>query len=235
MLQRLRPKVTYANVTSTLALFLALTTGTAYAANEWTGANIVNGTITTADIKNGTITGADVQDASLRGVDIQDGYVSAADIADNSLTGAEIADGSLTGSDIANGSINGDAKITDNTITTYDLADNSVDSDEVLDFGLTNEDVGILFAQVAADGTMANSSGGATSERLGTGTYEVSFGRNISACGFIATQGEAGTGGAPGAILGVTDRNANVNAAFVAVRAADGAFVDRAFTLVVVC
>ena len=51
MLQRLRDRLTYANVMSTIAVVLAITGGTAYAMNEWTGANIVDGSLTTADVK----------------------------------------------------------------------------------------------------------------------------------------------------------------------------------------
>ena len=102
---RIRPRVTYANVTSTLALFLALTTGTAYAAATITGANIKDGTVTEADIKNktltsidvkdGTLTSADVKNASLGGIDLIDGTVATVDVKDQSLTGTDIADGSI--------------------------------------------------------------------------------------------------------------------------------------------
>jgi hypothetical protein len=131
--------------------------------------------------------------------------------------------------------LHGDQDILDNTITTFDLADNSVDADEVLDFGLTNEDIGVLYAQVSSDGSLASSSGGATSSRLSAGQFEVDFGRNVSACAFVATQGEAGSGSAGGAILGVSDRSGNTEAVFVSVRNEAATLVDRAFQLVVVC
>jgi hypothetical protein len=52
---RRRPRLSYANVAATLALFVAVSTGTVYAANEWTGANIVNDSLTGADIKEATL------------------------------------------------------------------------------------------------------------------------------------------------------------------------------------
>lgn len=52
---RRRPRLSYANVTATLALFAALSTGTVYAANEWTGANIVNNSLTGADVRESTL------------------------------------------------------------------------------------------------------------------------------------------------------------------------------------
>ncbi len=48
-----------------LALFLVLVGGTAYAANEWTGANIVNESLTGADLRDDTVRGADVVESSL--------------------------------------------------------------------------------------------------------------------------------------------------------------------------
>ena len=52
---RHRPRPSYANVAATLALFAALSTGTVYAANEYTGANIVNDSLTGADIKEASL------------------------------------------------------------------------------------------------------------------------------------------------------------------------------------
>ena len=105
----------------------------------------------------------------------------------------------------------------------------------VVDFSLSNQDVGVLFAQVNADGTIANSSGSVTGIRLGPGVYEVDFGRNISTCAFVSTQGEAGVGGASGAITGVTDRAGNADAVFATTRTDANVLADRAFQLVVVC
>lgn len=65
-------RVGYANVTSTLALIVALSGG-AYAV--------------------ATITGADVVDGSLRGVDVRDGSISSNDIANGSIRAADVRDG----------------------------------------------------------------------------------------------------------------------------------------------
>ena len=93
----------------------------------------------------------------------------------------------------------------------------------------------MLFAQVTGAGGLSNSSGGVTSSRISAGTYEVDFGRSVSACAAVVTQGEAGVGGAAGAITGVTDRAGNAEAFFVTVRTNANAAVDRDFQIVVVC
>ena len=185
------------------------------------------------EVENGTITGDDIKDGTISRTEVAPGAVGSQEVENGTITGDDIKDGTITSGNIKNGTI-GDIDIQDNSISTFDLADNSVDSDEVLDFGLTNEDIGVMYAQVASDGTLSSSSGGVTSTRIGLGQYSVDFGRNITSAAFIATQGEAGSGAPSGAMIGVADRLNNNEAVFVTVRDADGAFVDRAFQLVVV-
>ena len=60
MLIRLRRKLTYANVVSSLCLFVLLG-GSAYAAAKITGKNVKNGSLTGRDVKNNSLTGKDVK------------------------------------------------------------------------------------------------------------------------------------------------------------------------------
>jgi hypothetical protein len=76
--------------TGLLALFLVLTSGTAYA---------LAGTVFSDDIVDGEVTTADVADddtrRALRGTDIQNGSLTGADFASESLTGARIDESTL--------------------------------------------------------------------------------------------------------------------------------------------
>jgi hypothetical protein len=65
---RLLSRLSYANVVATLALFLALSTGGA-----WAASTLISG----SKIKRGTITGKQVKDGSLTGVDLAKGSVTA--------------------------------------------------------------------------------------------------------------------------------------------------------------
>ena len=104
----------------------------------------------------------------------------------------------------------------------------------MLDFGLSNQDIGVLYAQVNGDGTLASSSGGVTSASLGTGQYSVDFGRNVSACAFVATIGSSGTVVNTG-MVSVSDRAGNSEAVYVRTLNTAGVITDNAFQLVVVC
>lgn len=254
-----RKHLTYANVMSTISVFLLLGGGAAIAAGK-----LAKNSVGTKQLKKNAVTAEKVKDGSLLGADFAAGQIpagakgatgatgaqgatgptgatgatGAAVVGANSVTSASVLDdtqpgGGLNSEDI--NQLNGDADIIDNTITTFDIATNAIDSDEVLDFGLSNEDVGVLFAQVNADGTIAGSSGGVTSFSLGTGTYEVDYGRDVSNCAFVTTQGEASIGGAGGAITGNTDRSGNAEATFTTTRDAAGSLVNTAFQQIVVC
>jgi len=84
-LKQVRKRLTYANVMSSIAVFLVLGGATAIAANQLgkgsvgkkqlkanavTAAKIKKNAVTSAKIKNGAVTGAKVQDGSLTGADI---------------------------------------------------------------------------------------------------------------------------------------------------------------------
>jgi hypothetical protein len=84
-LKQVRKRLTYANVMSSIAVFLVLGGATAIAANQLgkgsvgkkqlkanavTSAKIKKNAVTSAKIKNGAVTGAKVQDGSLTGADI---------------------------------------------------------------------------------------------------------------------------------------------------------------------
>ena len=219
-----RSRITYANVTATLALVVALTTGTAYAAATITSADIVNGTIAQADVAANSLGTRVIKDGGVKTQDLRDGAVTSADVLDQSIDDVDLATDSVTGDETAPSSVG-----------TEEIATNGVGSAEVIDFGLSNQDIGVLFAQVAADGTVDNSSGGVSSTRLGAGQYAVDFDRNISSCAFQATIGPSGAGSALGSI-NVADRAVSVEAVFVGTHdALTGALADRPFHLVVVC
>lgn len=259
MLRRIRTKLTFANVVSMIALWVALSSSVAYAANTIFSEDIVNGEVKTADIHGNAVTNGKLAGNSVTGAKVANGTLTASDLAANSVANGKIQPNSVTSSkvkddtltngglaavDLAASSVGsseiaanavGQSEIATDGVGATEIANNTIDAGEVVDFGLTNQDIGVLFAEVNANGTLASSSGGGVSViRLSAGNYEVDFSRNVTACTAVATIGPAGSGSAAGEI-NVADRGGNAEAVFVATDTSAGASADRPFRLVVVC
>ena len=123
--RRLRGTLSYANVVSTLCLFLVLGGGMAFAATKL-GKNTVGtkqlkkNAVTAAKIKANAVTGAKVKDGSLTGADLQDGSVTGSKLADGAVGGAKLADNSVGRSKLQDGSVNA-AKVEDGSLTGADI------------------------------------------------------------------------------------------------------------------
>jgi len=95
MLRKLRPRITYANVVSTIALALAIGGGTAYAATKIgtrniryhavTGSKLANNSVTASKVKNKALSGSDIRDNSVTSTQIRTGTLQASDFAANQL------------------------------------------------------------------------------------------------------------------------------------------------------
>jgi hypothetical protein len=86
MLPRIRSRLTFANVTSLLALFVALGTGGAYAAS----------TIGSGDIIDNSVASADLKDEDVRNVDLKPEAIGTTRVKDGSLLGADVAPDTLS-------------------------------------------------------------------------------------------------------------------------------------------
>ena len=107
MLRKLRSRLTYANVVATLALIVAVGTGSAYAANTIGSADIIDGQVKSVDVANQDLTSSDIKDGSINTFDLGDGVgVAGADIINNDITSADVKDGSLTANDVTENSFN---------------------------------------------------------------------------------------------------------------------------------
>jgi hypothetical protein len=76
LLPKLRTRLSFANVVSVLALFVALG-GTSYAAITITGRNVKNSSLTGKDVKNSSLASADVKNRSLLAADFKTGQLPA--------------------------------------------------------------------------------------------------------------------------------------------------------------
>jgi hypothetical protein len=89
----MRPKLTFANVISCLALFIALG-GLAVAAG------LPKNSVGTKQLKKNAVTAAKIKNGAVGAGKIQNGAIGAAKIQDHAIAGAQIADGSLTGTQV---------------------------------------------------------------------------------------------------------------------------------------
>jgi hypothetical protein len=107
------------NLLGLIAIFIALA-GTAYAANEWTGDNIVDGSLTTADYKNNDVRSADLLNAGIKADDLAPDAIpsdegcgfpticfSSSKIADRAVGESEISPGAVGTSEVAPNSLTG--------------------------------------------------------------------------------------------------------------------------------
>jgi hypothetical protein len=115
--RRLLRRPSHGAVVAYLALFLALTTGGAWAAaqigaddiqkNAVRSRHIKDGQVTTKDVRNQAVTSAKVRDGSLGGADLTDGSVGGADLTDGAVGNAKLAADAVTGDKVLNNSLTG--------------------------------------------------------------------------------------------------------------------------------
>jgi len=170
MTRWIRGRITYANVTSTLALLLALGTGTAYAANEWTGENIVDQSLTAADLAVGTIGTLRVQDESLQAVDLKAESVGTSEIQTDAVGPLEVTANAIDGDEIVNGSV-GNLDLGTDSVSATKIAANSVGASEIAGGGVGSSEI--------ADNviTSADLAGGASSGSISLPAGAVANGR----------------------------------------------------------
>jgi hypothetical protein len=106
------------NVVGYIALFVALTGGTAYALD---GSN----TVFTDDIVNGEVQTPDLANDAVRGAKIEDGQVTGADLAGNSVGTPKIIDGGVRNADLGADAVDG-SKVVDGSITGGDIDESSL-------------------------------------------------------------------------------------------------------------
>jgi hypothetical protein len=90
MFRRLRPRLTYANIVSTLCLFIVLG-GTAYAAATIGSAQVIDESLQSVDLKNN----AAVRSADVVNDNVANGGLAGLDIRANTVTGADVDESSL--------------------------------------------------------------------------------------------------------------------------------------------
>ncbi len=184
-MKQIRKRLTYANVMSSLAVFLILGGATAFAAIKKVGANEIKAN----SIKTGKI----VKEAVTAGK-IKNGAVTETKIAKDAVTGEKVKDGSLTGSDISL-----------STLGTVPNAANAANAAKLGGQPPSAFQARVRWVLVAADGTVIRQSGGIAVVSSGSGLYELDFGANVSNSAIIADELDNGTTAGTTAVMSCAD------------------------------
>lgn len=91
------------------------------------------------------------------------------------------------------------------------------------------------WAVVNADGSLARKENAKSSNKLGTGAYEVIFNSALNHCSYQATAATADISEAPSGFVSLSPRSSNNRGVFVVTRDTDGVQTDLAFHLQVTC
>jgi hypothetical protein len=173
----LRSQLTYANVTATLALFIALSGAGAYAANQLADKSVGApqlrpGAVTADKIRKDAVTAPKIKALAVKEGKLANGAVTATKMGANAVASGSLAPGAVTGEKLANDSVSGD-KVVESTLS-------QVPSAAKADFATAAESANPLaFASVDLEGNVNGSqSKNASAVRKATGVY------CISAAGF---------------------------------------------------
>jgi hypothetical protein len=99
-MKEMRPRLTYANVTSTLALLIALGGTTAYAATK-----LPDRSVGEFQLRPGAVTAEKIRKSAVTAPKIKAGAVKQGKIANGSITAAKMAAGAIESGSLANGSV----------------------------------------------------------------------------------------------------------------------------------
>src|SRR5690349_8175620 len=230
LLRRVRGRLTFANTTSLLALFVALG-GTSYAATT-----LAANSVGSRQIRTNAVGTSEIAYSGVRMQDIRAGAVGRSEIGTGAVGQNEIRNDAVGPGELRKDSVGAD-EIQASAVGTSELQDGGVDLTDLSPaakaaFTLQRE-------AVAKDGTAVAGNAGSVSH-TGAGAYTVTFGRDVSACQYSATLAAVKNGATtdtpdPGRIL----VQPGASATQVDVRTYnDGApavATDEPFHLIVVC
>jgi len=230
---RLRQRMSFANVASGLALFIALG-GTSYAAvalpsNSVGSDQIRTGAVGTSEIRTGGVNSAEIKTGGVSQSEIKTGGVGASELHTASVRSPEIKTDAVKSDELAKDAVTTD-EIKDGTIATADISDAArADLKGTPAVGY-RASVNTAGAKQAGNATTAG--------KTGTGTYTVDFGKDVSGCVSAATLAAVknGTGfDTPDAGRVTVAPGATVTSVNVSTFGLAGNPADEPFDLIVAC
>lgn len=164
-MKKIRPRLSYANVISTLALFLVVAGGSAFAATQ-----LAKNSVGTKQLKKNAVTAAKIKNGAVTAAKIGAGSVNADKLGANAVGEAKLGDSAVSAAKLAAGAV-----------TTGKIADGAVGPEKLSASYLASSTPGVPVAGVSVStsgGVHAwfNRAGGKpTVNKEGTGIYKITF------------------------------------------------------------
>lgn len=141
-MRHLSKHLSFANVLSCIALFVALS-GAAYAAKTTLGKkvvktqNLANGSVTTLKLHGGSVTTSKLQNGAVTGPKIGPGAVGATALAAGSVRSAQLGGGVVTEGKLKNGAVT-ETKLFNSAVTNSKIGPNAVTAGKIQDGAVTS-------------------------------------------------------------------------------------------------
>lgn len=186
LLRRVRGRLTFANTTSLLALFVALG-GTSYAATT-----LAANSVGSRQIRTNAVGSSEIRYSGVRMQDIAPGAVGKSEIGTGAVAQNEIRNNAVGPGELRTNSVGAD-EIQPNAVGTSELQDGGVDLADLspaAKAAFTLQREAVTRTGIAAGGTATSVS------RTSDGAYTLTFGRDVSACEYSATLAAVANAGA---------------------------------------
>lgn len=245
-MKQISKRLTYANVMSSLAVFLVLGGATAFAASKIGANQLKANSVKTGKIVKEAVTTGKIKNGAVDGSKLADGSVTTSKLADNAVTTGKVAADAITTGKLAPNAVNGGI-LADNSVSTGKIANEAVTGakaneatfDQVPSAKVAESASNVLWAVVndpagAGNAALVRSTQPAPTVTENVGVI-VAFNRDISNCVWSVTRGTPGPGVEVAGFVEVGGAEGNPNAVDVRARTEAGTITDGSFHLVVIC
>ncbi|MBW8060809.1 MAG: hypothetical protein FVQ78_10985 [Solirubrobacterales bacterium] len=230
-MKQIRKRLTYANVMSSLAVFFVLGGGVAFAAlgkNTVGTPQLKKNAVKTNKIGRNVVKVGKLAPEAVRAGKLAKNAVPTNRLRDDAVATAKLGGDAVTTEKIAPDAVTGD-KVKESSLSEVPSAANAQKLG-----GKSVNDVA-MWAFVSNNGTLTRSSGGVTSEQLGTGSYKVTFPRAVNTCAYNATNAANDNVVPETGQVAVALATGGTNAVRVETDNSEGAATNDQFMLVVTC
>ena len=230
-MKQIRKRLTYANVMSSLAVFLVVGGATAFAAGEL-GKNSVG----TAQLKKNAVTTAKIKKEAVAAGKIKNGAVGTSKLSAGSVTGEKLGAGAVDATKLGKAAVTNE-KLADNAVTSAKVADSSLVGTDInqgtLNAVKAANVYGVAFQEVGGPKVINASDPGIKSGGCFL-VCAVEFPRDVTQCSYTTSSYDQGSGSGEPAMFeafGGSDADTVLVAAFND----EGNLIAHDWAMTVVC